>query len=399
MNASEVTNLLRLIYSEAATSRASLAERTHLAPSSITTLVRELEAQGLVQEVGRAPSDGGRRRVLLRIDPELAHLAAIRIGRSKTRVVVTDFLGKILALKIVPTQVGKGGRHVLRLIERELGTALRNDRSIKGIGIAMSGLIDRESGKVFFWPKVSGWNNVPLRQMVLSKFGLPVILEDSVRTLALAEQRFGAAKGLRNFVYVVVSMGVGAAIYMDGQLYLGADNLAGEFGHITIDERGDHCSCGNRGCLEVYASGWAILNRLKSGLQEGVYSSLAQAMRRDPDRLSIEAVVRAAKSGDQFARTVLWEAGLHLGTGIATIINLLNPEAILLGGEVARAARAFLLKPIFHSFRSRTFQPSAKNLRLILSRLGGEAGAVGAAILMGEHLLPDFWGGSGLRRD
>jgi N-acetylglucosamine repressor len=390
MNASELANLSQLIYSGAAVSRASLAEKTQIAPSSITMLVRELEGRGLVQEVGHAPSNGGRRRVLLRINPELCHLAGIRIGRSNTRVVVTDFLGKVITLKTVPTEVNRGERHVLKLIERELGAAIHSDRSIRGIGIAMSGLINREFGKVFFWPKVAGWNNVPLRQIIHSKFGLPVILEDSVRTLALAELRFGAAKELKNFVYVMVSMGVGAAIYMDGRLYLGGNDLAGEFGHITIDERGDHCSCGNRGCLEVYASGWAIINRLKSGLQEGVYSSLAPAMRKHPERLSIEAIVRAARSRDQFARTILWEAGLHLGTGIATIVNLLNPEAILLGGEVARAARAFLLKPIFHSFRSRTFQPSARNLKLIVSRLAGEAGAIGAAILLGERLLPDF---------
>jgi predicted NBD/HSP70 family sugar kinase len=166
--------------------------------------------------------------------------------------------------------------------------------------------------------------------------------------------------------------------------------MAGELGHTTIDERGDLCSCGNRGCLEVYASGWAIINRIKSGLQQGVHSSLASLMEKHPDRISIEAIVNAAKVGDQFANTVLWEAGLHLGTGVATIVNLLNPEAIFLGGEVPRVAKNFILKPLFHSFRGRTFHRSVGNLKVIVSRLGGEAGAVGAAVVVAEKLLPGF---------
>jgi predicted NBD/HSP70 family sugar kinase len=390
VNSIEQMTILQLVYSEVATSRASLSETTKLARSSITLLVRDLQARGLVQEVGRAPSQGGRRRVLLRVRPDLAHLAGVRIGRWNMRIVTSDLLGKILSLKTIPTQVEKGERHVFELIERELDAALKGDRLIKGIGIATSGVIDRDSGTVFFWPKVPGWNDVPLRKRIHDKYGLPVIVEDTVRTMALAEQRFGEAKGFRNFVYVLVSMGIGAAIFMNGQLCLGGDNMAGEFGHITIDERGDICSCGNRGCLEVYASGGAIINRSRNGLQQGVYSSLAQTVADHPERLSIETIVNAAKSRDQFAQTVLWEAGSHLGTGVATIVNLLNPEAIFLGGEVARSARSLLLKPMFHSLRTRTFHRSVRNLKLVVSRLGGEAGAVGAAVLAGEKLLPSL---------
>jgi predicted NBD/HSP70 family sugar kinase len=390
MNRDDLLQIAQTVYSQGRISRTGLAERTGFAPSYISALVAELRRRQLVEEGERSPSRAGRRRVMLHVVPDLAHLAGIRVGRANTRIVVTDFLGKVLRLRKTPTEIWKGERHVLDLVERELGSVLAHDRSIKGIGIAMSGVIDRKSGTVLFWPKVPGWNDVRLKQMVENKYGLPVIVEDSVRTMALAEERFGDANGRRNFVYVVVSMGIGAAIYTNGQLYLGADNLAGELGHTTIDERGELCSCGNRGCLEVYASGWAIINRIKSGLQQGVHSSLAQAVEKHPERLSLEMIVSAAKSRDQFAHTVLWEAGLHLGTGIATIVNLLNPEAIVLGGEVPRCAKGLLLKPLFHSFRGRTFHRSVRNLKVIVSRLGGEAGAVGAAILVAEKLLPSF---------
>src|SRR6266404_1552470 len=390
MNKDDLQGVLKAIYDQGEASRTGLAERTGFAPSYISALVADLRRRGLVEEGGRSPSLAGRRRVLLHIVPDLCHLVGIRIGRANTRIVVTNFLGKVLSLKKVRTDISLGEGHVFDLIDREIGAALKSDSLIKGIGIAMSGVIDRNAGTVLFWPKVQGWNNVPLKRRVQAKYGLPVVLEDSVRTMALAEEKFGDAKGRKNFVYVMVSMGIGAAIYINNSLYLGAGDMAGELGHTTIDERGELCSCGNRGCLEVYASGWAIINRIKSGLQQGVHSSLAPLMDTHLDRISIEAIVNAAKVGDQFARTVLWEAGLHLGTGVATIVNLLNPEAILLGGEVPRIAKNFILKPLFHSFRGRTFRRSVENLKVVVSRLGGEAGAVGAAIAVAEKLLPGF---------
>jgi predicted NBD/HSP70 family sugar kinase len=390
MNRNDLLQALQTLYSQGRLSRTGLAERTGFAPSYISALVAELRRRRLVEEGEHSPSRAGRRRIMLHVVPELAHLAGIRVGRANTRIVVSDILGKILRLRKIPTEIWKGERHVLDLIERELGAVLEHDRSIKGIGIAISGVIDRKSGTVLFWPKVPGWNDVTLKHMVENKYGLPVVVEDSARTMALAENKFGDANGRRNFVYVVISMGIGAAIYTNGQLYLGADDLAGELGHTTIDERGELCSCGNRGCLEVYSSGWAIINRIKSGLEQGVHSSLAQVAGKHPEPLSIETIVSAAKSRDQFAHTVLWEAGLHLGTGIATIVNLLNPEAIVLGGEVPRSAKGVLLKPLFHSLRGRTFHRSVRNLKVVVSRLGGEAGAVGAAILVAEKLLPNF---------
>jgi predicted NBD/HSP70 family sugar kinase len=386
----DLLGVLEAIYSEGDTSRKGLAEKIGFAPSYIGTLVAELRSRGLVEEGGRSPSRAGRRRVLLHVVPDLAHIAGIRIGRANTRIVVTDLLGRVLHYKKVPTEIWKGEQHVFDLIYRELDTAFETDPLIKGIGIAISGVIDRHSGTVLFWPKVPGWTNVLLKRKIQSKYGLPVVVEDSVRTMALAEKKFGQAKKHSNFAYVVVSMGIGAAIYIDNRLYVGANDLAGELGHTTIDERGDICSCGNRGCLEVYASGWAIISRVKSGLQQGVHSGLGPLMENHPEKISIEAIVNAAKLRDQFAHTVLCEAGVHLGTAVATIVNLLNPEAIVLGGEVPRAAKGFILKPLFHSFRGRAFHRSVRNLKVIVSRLGGESGAVGAAILVAEKLLPSF---------
>jgi predicted NBD/HSP70 family sugar kinase len=390
MKRRDLLAVLEAIHSQGEASRKGLAEQIGFAPSYIGTLVAELRRRGLVEEGGRSPSRAGRKRILLHVVPDLAHVIGIRIGRANTRIVVTDLRGKVLSLKKLPTEIRKGEQHVFDLVEREIGSAVEANRLIKGIGIGMSGVIDRQSGTVLFWPKVPGWNNVPLRRKIQTKYGLPVVVEDSVRTMALTEKKFGQAKKYSNFAYVVISMGIGAAIYIDDRLYIGANDLAGELGHTTIDERGDICSCGNRGCLEVYASGWAIINRVKGGLQQGVHSGLATLMENQPGTVSIEAIVNAAKLRDQFAHTVLWEAGVHLGTALATIVNLLNPEAIVLGGEIPRAAKGLMLRPLFHSFRGRAFHRSIRTLKVTVSRLGGESGAVGAALLVAEKLLPSF---------
>ena len=221
MNKVDLLGILDSIYDQGEASRTELAEKSGFAPSYISALVSELRSRNLVTEGGRSPSRAGRRRVLLNVAPDLAHLVGIRIGRANTRVVVTDFNGKVLSLKRVPTETSLGKDRVFSLIERELAAAIESDPLIKGIGVAMSGVIDRNSGTRLFWPKVPGWNDVPIRQHIEKTFGLPVVLEDTVRTMALAEEKFGDAKGRKNFVYVIVSMGIGAAIYINNRLYLG----------------------------------------------------------------------------------------------------------------------------------------------------------------------------------
>jgi N-acetylglucosamine repressor len=386
----DLVNLVKLIYADHHVSRMSLAEKTGLAPSYITTIVRDLQERGLLLEGGRAPSDGGRRRVLLSLNPELAHLVGVELGTANIRLVVTDFLGRVLAVKRFRSEIGQGKNHVLESIHSGIRSFLDHDPAIKGIGMSQSGVIDRGSGTVLFWPKVQGWTNVPLKSMLESRYGLPAVVEDSVRTMAIAERRFGRARGYSNFVYVNVGMGIGSAIYVNGQLCFGRNGLAGELGHTTIDENGDLCSCGNRGCLEVYASGWAIINRVRSGLQQGVTSTLAELWERHPEQLSVETIVEAAKSRDRLSALVLSEAGTHLGTALAGIVNLLNPEKIILGGAVPQAAKGLLLRPLMAALNARAFQRSATGLEVEISRVGDEAGAVGASVLVAEKLLEDM---------
>lgn len=383
----DLADFLSFIYSSTDISRRSLVEKTQFAPSYITTVVRNLLKRGLLQEGGSLPSKGGRRRVLLEVNPELAHLVGVEIGMANCRIVVTDFSGRVLSFKKFPSEVSSGKDRALELIHQETQGILKQDARIGGIGIAQSGVIDRETGTVLFWPKVQGWKDVPLKQIFETEYGIPTILEDSSRTRGIAERRLGQAKGLSNFICVNIGMGLGSALFLNGQLYVGSCGLAGELGHTTIDENGDLCSCGNRGCLEVYSSGWAILSRIRSALEKGVDSSLLELVREDPARLNIEAIVTAAGAHDRLSETVLTEAGTHLGTALAALANLLNPEKIILGAAVAQTAGHLLLDPLLNSLRRRAFYQSVRNLDVVISQLGEEAAAVGAVVVVAEKII------------
>jgi predicted NBD/HSP70 family sugar kinase len=205
--------------------------------------------------------------------------------------------------------------------------------------------------------------------------------------MAITEQRFGHAKGLRNFVLVSVGMGIGSAIFSNGYLHSGRDGLAGELGHTTVIENGGLCSCGNRGCLELCSSATAILARIRSELEHGVSSGLRDEIGDDLDKLSVELVVAAAKDHDRLSERVLSEAGTHLGTALATVVNLLNPEMVILAGMIPQVGCEILLGPLLYNLRQRALPQGVKDLPVVVSKFGEEAAALGMVLTAAESVL------------
>jgi glucokinase-like ROK family protein len=384
MKKTDLTQILKLIFRHRPISRVTLAKELGFTPGYITTIVQHLLEKNLLVEEGFAASKGGRRQVLLHINPELAHLVGFDFGTANLRLVVTDFLGQVLSFQKVTSEAAQGKDHCLQTVNRMIKACAKKDGAIKAIGIAHSGVINQTDGSVLFWPKVYGWEKVPLKEIIEQACGLPALVEDSSRTMALAEQRYGLGKGAKEWIHVSFGMGIGSAIFANGQLCRGHNGLAGELGHITINENGELCSCGNRGCLEVFASGLAIIEKIRTGLRKGVTSSLFGL---GDQQLTIEAIVMAGRAGDRLSTNVLMEAGTHLGTALADIVNLLNPQKIILGGSVPRIAQALLLDPMMLALRQRAFHQSVSELEVAVSQLGEEAAAVGAAQLAAESLL------------
>ena len=387
-------SILQLIHSGSNYSRLDVARKTGLSAASITSIVRGLVARGLVTELEAVSSTVGRRPIPLKVRGDAGYVVGVDIGSFYTRVVVTDINGLVMYKDQIETGIPDGRVRVLRRVFESVHAAMRSvpvaRAAILGVGVAHSGVIDTEKGLVLSYPRpgqMAEWKNVALQSICEEEFKLPCILEDSVRTMATAEQFFGLGREVDDFMYIEVGMGIGAAIFFEGRLYRGGGGKAGEFGHITVDESGPLCSCGNTGCLESVASCAAIIQAVRVAMERGVDSKIRDLAHGDLSQISIEVIARAASENDSLAFRVLQEAASYIAIGLADLVNLLNPRLIVFGGALFRAAPQLLSDPLRRVIRQRSLEKSANDVHLSTSPLGEEAGALGASRMIAERVL------------
>jgi glucokinase len=245
-----------------------------------------------------------------------------------------------------------------------------------GVGIGSPGPIDRVQGLVITTPNL-GWHDFPLRDRVSNDVGLRATLDNDANCATLGEWWIGAARGGRNVVGLTIGTGIGGGLILDGRLYHGASDVAGEIGHTTLDSTGRRCKCGNYGCLEAYASGPAIADRAREALAGGEDSLLTAMVAGRLEHLTAQHVYEASKSGDDVAREVVRETARFIGTGVANLLNIFNPDVVVLAGGVAQAGED-LLGPLRAEVRRRAFKPAVDACRIVPGTLGGTAGMVGA---------------------
>lgn len=388
---------LRLIQDHQPTSRVELVRLTGYSAGSITAIVQSLLTKRLVTEFPGATSSAGRRPVALALRHDAAYVVGVDLGSFNLRVVVTDMLGNVLQNLRTETKLSEGREKVLKKTFDAIREAIKASRVptrlIRGIGIGHSGIIDPGTGVVLSFPRpgqMTEWKNVPLRKMVEDEFHVPCMVEDSVRAIALAERWAAAASNLQDFVYVDVGMGIGAAIILNGNLYHGFGGGAGEFGHMTVEENGPLCCCGNYGCLEMMASCAAIIRAARRAIEQGVDSEIRDLVSGDLQKISVEAVAQAAQQNDSLAFRVLDDVVFHMGVALADVVNLLNPEVVIFGGALFRAA-PHLIDPLRRVIKQRALERSANQVQLRVSTLGGEAGAVGAARAMSKCVVEELF--------
>lgn len=390
--------ILQLIHSGMNNSRLELAKLADLSPSSITAIVQRLIKKGLVVESEPATSHLGRRPVPLQIRSDAAYLVGLDMGSFFQRVVITDINGEIVYKSKTRTEMNVGRKRVLEKTLLSIHQAIREakipQKSIKGMGIVHSGVIDSESGTVLSYPRpgrTAEWKNIPLREIFQEEFSFPCLLEDSVRTATIAEKQYGAARDLNSFIYIDVGMGIRAGIFLDGRVYRGAGGKAGEFGHITADENGPLCSCGNNGCLETMASSGAIIQNVRSAIEAGIDSRIRELADGDLENVSIELIAQAAAMDDSLAYRVLQKSASYIGIGLANLVNLLNPKAMIFGGALFREIPQLVADPVRRIIKQRSLERSAQEVELKVSTLGGEASALGAARLIAEKIVGDLY--------
>ena len=291
--------------------------------------------------------------------------------------------GTLLATATEPTQAEAGASDVVdRLVglaERAVAQTRREapGAEIIGVGVGAPGPLDTRRGIVLLTPNL-GWVNMPLRQIIHDRVGLPAALDNDANCAVLGEWWVGAARGARHAIGITIGTGIGGGLILDGRLYDGASDVAGEIGHTTIDTEGRRCKCGNYGCLEAYASGPNIAVRAVEALEAGAESRLPDYVGGDLTRVTAQTVYQAAQDGDELALEVVNDTAKFLGVGIANLLNVFNPEVIVVCGGVTLAGD-HLFVPLRREAARRAFKPAVAACRIVPGALAGTAGVYGAA--------------------
>jgi len=265
------------------------------------------------------------------------------------------------------------------LAERAIATTRREapGAEILGVGVGAPGPLDTKRGIVLLTPNL-GWVNMPLRQLIHDRLGLPAALDNDANCAVLGEWWVGAARGARHAIGITIGTGIGGGLIIDGQLYHGASDVAGEIGHTTIDTEGRRCKCGNYGCLEAYASGPNIALRAVEELEAGAESRLRALVDGDLAKVTAQTVYQAAADGDELALEVVNDTAKFLGVGIGNLLNVLNPDVVVVCGGVTLAGD-HLFEPLRREVARRAFKPAVNACRIVPGELAGTAGVYGAA--------------------
>jgi glucokinase len=316
-------------------------------------------------------------------------LIGVDLGGTQLRVAVADDRGRLKTVVRHPTQAARGRRHVIDRVVASVKEALQQDgsspRGVRALGIGLPGPVDPAAGLVISPANLPGFRNVPLNKILTRATGIPSFLHHDAHLAALGEHQRGAARGASELVYVTVSTGIGAGLILRGELYAGAHGIAGEVGHIVVQRDGPLCTCGNRGCVEAIASGTGIARAAREQATVTPGSVL-----HGLESQAAEDVARAARAGDALAKAILENAGTHLGIAIGTLVNLFNPQLIVLGGSVLKAG-APLLAPMRRSMNASSWKASRRGLRIVRPALGDDVGLIGAvefARLRARHVRP-----------
>ncbi len=308
----------------------------------------------------------------------------VDIGGGSIKLGLVSTTGKVLAREIFLTNSVSGREELLHVLSQHIinfiKSAHKKHLKVMGVGIGAPGPIDVERGFVYFFPNIPGWKNTPLRDRLEKWLKLPIYVDNDANVMALAEFRFGAGRGAKNLIALTLGTGVGGGLVIDGKLFHGPHYSAAEIGHVVINEDGPACSCGSRGCIETYVGSGYFVREIKKRLDSGQKSILKQWLKNDRREITPLLVAQAAKKGDRFSNQMWKQTGEHLGTALTGLVNILNPEKIILGGGIAQNGR-LLFDPLVATLKKKAFPIAASSVKVVPAALGVDAGLIGAAAL------------------
>ena len=308
----------------------------------------------------------------------------VDIGGTNVKLGLVSPQGKVILRDTFSTRDHPGREALLRKLVTHLELLKKEAKfrrlKLAGVGIGAPGPIDVERGFVYFFPNIPGWKDTPLKKILEKRIHLPVRVDNDANVMAWAEFIFGAGKGCRNMIALTLGTGLGGGIVLEGQLFHGPHFSAAEIGHIVIDPNGPLCGCGNRGCVETFVGNSYFVRDVREHLEAGGKSILQQWVNKEGRELTPQLVQEAARLGDKLSQGQWQKAGAYLGTALAGLVNVLNPERIILGGGMAQKG-APIFGPVRAAIKKKAFPIAGRFVKVLPAVLGPEAGLIGGAAL------------------
>ncbi len=361
-------------------SRTDLAEEMGITKAAVTIIINDLIAHGIIIETESRTTSSGRPPIVLEINPNLGLVAAIDMGAMHLSAALADFSARILEEVEIPFRIAAGPEKCLEEADRILRELLAKrgltPADLSGIGIGVPGPVITEQGTVMAPPIMPGWDRFPIRATLEEQWKTSITLNNDAELGALGEWAYGAGRGERNLAFIKVGSGIGAGLMINRQIYGGTTGSAGEIGHLTVDENGPLCACGNHGCLEAFAGGHAIASQARSLVASGKRTLLSE---KDLNSLTAQDVAEAARRGDLPAQELIKHSGRYIGIAIAGLINLFNPSTVVIGGGVAQVGD-LLTASIRQAVRERSLRASEHGVKITTAMLGRRSSLIGALV-------------------
>ena len=306
----------------------------------------------------------------------------VDVGGTNIRSGLVGARGRVYHRDKRSTPRGGDAQEIIAAILASIGAMLSKPkvtrRRVSGIGVAAPGPLNTKTGVIINPPNLPSWRDLPLKRILEKELRMPVEIDNDANAAAVGEHWIGAGKGADSMIMMTLGTGVGGGLIIGGKLWHGASDVAGEIGHTTINPEGMRCACGNKGCLEVYVSATGIAERMRSVLDRGGSSLVVEMLNGNRSKLTSELIYEAAEEGDLLSRLTLEDTGVLLGIGVANLINIFNPELVVVGGGVTRAGK-LIFDPMKAEANKRSFQTAANAVKIVPGELGDDAGIIGAA--------------------
>ncbi|AKD05101.1 ROK family transcriptional regulator [Pontibacter korlensis] len=381
--------IIRHLYVKGARTNADICSRFNISSPTSMGLLGELISEGLVEKQGLGKSVGGRKPDLYGLRNNSLFVLSIDMDRFRTRMAIMDnnnnYVTPVHTFAYTLPKDLSGLDTLNNWVQEMIASSGIDPQKLVGIGVSMPGLVASKKGDSRTYLRTDVIEE-SLQDLLSRKLGKPVFIQNDVKSAALAELRFGQAKGKQDVLVVSLDWGVGTGVVMDGRLRGGAAGFAGEFGHIPLVENGALCHCGKRGCLETVASGISLARIAQEGIKAGQKSLLSSLSEQELEQLEPQHIIEAARQGDQFAINLISETGVYLGKGIAILIQLFNPELVILGGKIAEAGQ-LITAPIQQSINTYCMAQLRETTSVALSTLGLQASMMGATATVMENIL------------